>query len=243
MPFDAVTFDYWNTLVHENEESSGRSIRIDAWLGLFEEAGVAITRTRLDELFEAGARRFDARWIANEHLSGTEAAHMILDDLGEPLADDVRHALVDAFVGAHRHTELVLATNVRAALQSLKDAGIRTGIVCDVGITPSTALRAVLERDGVLELFDHWSFSDEVGVYKPDPRIFQHALDGLGGVAPTRAAHVGDLRRTDVGGARAMGMTTVRYTGVYEDPDTERADADHVIADHAELPKVLGIEH
>ncbi len=242
MPIDAITFDYWNTLVHENEESAGRSVRIDAWLGLLEEAGVAITRSRLDELFEVAARRFDARWQANEHLTGTEAAHLILDDLSEPLTDDVRHTLVEAFVGAHRHTELVLATNVRGTLRILKDAGVRLGIVCDVGITPSTALRAVLEREGVLALFDHWSFSDQVGVYKPDAKIFQHALDGLGGVEPGRAAHVGDLRRTDVGGARAMGMTTVRYTGVYEDPDVERPDADHVIDDHADLPKVLGIE-
>ena len=66
----------------------------------------------------------------------------------------------------------------------------------------------------LLGYFDHWSFSDEVGWYKPAPEIFRHALDGLGGVAPERAAHVGDLRRTDVAGARAMGMTAVRYRGV-----------------------------
>jgi putative hydrolase of the HAD superfamily len=237
---EAVTFDYWNTLVREDGERPGRVIRIEAWLGLLDEAGVAITRERLEALFEAAGRRFDARWLANDHLTGEESAHLILDDIGHPLTDELRQTMVQAFIGAHEHTELTLTDNIASALHDLTAAGIRLGIVCDVGITPSTALRGVLDREGVLELFDHWSFSDEVGVYKPDPTIFRHALDGLGGIAPERAAHVGDLRRTDVGGAKAMGMTTVRYNGVFDD-DADLPDADHVLADHADLVAALGL--
>ena len=113
---------------------------------------------------------------------------------------------------------------------------MRIGIVCDVGMTPAPALREHLDRHDLLGRFTHWSFSDEVGVYKPDPAIFRHALDGLGGVAPERAAHVGDLRRTDVAGARAMGMTAVRYTGVFDDDSADMPEGDHVVADHARLP-------
>jgi putative hydrolase of the HAD superfamily len=118
---------------------------------------------------------------------------------------------------------------------------VRIGIVCDVGMTPSTALRAHLRRHGLLEHFTHWSFSDEVGVYKPAPEIFEHALTGLGRVAPDRAAHVGDLRRTDVAGARAMGMTAVRYTGVFDDDTVDLPEADHVVADLARVPEVLRV--
>ena len=64
----------------------------------------------------------------------------------------------------------------------------------------------MLRRAGILERFDGWAFSDEVGAYKPDPVIFHHALREIGGVEPGRAAHIGDLRRTDIAGARAMGM-------------------------------------
>jgi putative hydrolase of the HAD superfamily len=238
---EAITFDYWNTIVREDAERPGRVIRIEAWLGLLEEEGVAITREQLEELFEAAGRRFDARWVANDHLTGEESAHLILDDFGRPLTDELRHRMVDAFVGAHQHTELTLTDNVAGALRDLGAAGVRLGIVCDVGITPSTALRDVLQREGILELFDHWSFSDEVGVYKPDPVIFRHALDGLGVRDPSRAAHVGDLRRTDVAGARAMGMTTVRYSGVYDDDAADLPEADHVVADHAQLFAALGL--
>src|SRR5581483_4930443 len=113
--------------------------------------------------------------------------------------------------------------------------------ICDVGMTPSATLRDHLIRHGLLPLFDHWSFSDEVGAYKPAPAIFEHALDGLGGPAPERVAHVGDIRRTDVAGAKAMGMIAVRYIGVSDDQSTTDPEGDHVVAAHADLPAVLGI--
>ena len=107
-------------------------------------------------------------------------------------------------------------------------------------MTPSTILREHLEKHGLLEWFDHWSFSDEVGVYKPDRRIFDHALAGLGGVDPAEAAHIGDLRRTDIAGAKALGITAVRYTGVFDDPPAEGLpEADLVVADHADLATAL----
>jgi len=99
----------------------------------------------------------------------------------------------------------------------------------------------------VLGHFDHWSFSDEVGWYKPAPQIFEHALAGLGGIEPEHAAHVGDLRRTDVAGAKAMGMVAVRYRGVFDnaqvvDDGHDRPEADLVIDDHADLPPLLGLD-
>ena len=46
--------------------------------------------------------------------------------------------------------------------------------------------------------------------------------------------HVGDLRRTDVAGARAMGMETVRFRGVFDDPGPGD-EADYVMDDLREL--------
>jgi putative hydrolase of the HAD superfamily len=168
-----------------------------------------------------------------------QAAHDVIDDLGLEIPKDVRAELVAAFTDAGKSATLHLTPNVAECLRALAAAGVRLGIICDVGMTPSVQLREHLRDRGLLDLFDHWSFSDEVGVYKPHPAIFGHALDGLG-VRADRAAHVGDLRRTDAVGARGAGMTSVRYTGIFDD-DSDAEDADHVIADHADLPGVLGI--
>ena len=117
----------------------------------------------------------------------------------------LRDELWDAWLGASRRADIELTPNLPEVLAALDDAGMRIGIVCDVGLTPSLVLLEFLERHGVLRHFDHWSFSDEVGVFKPDAAIFRHALDGLGVDDPARALHIGDLRRTDIAGAQADG--------------------------------------
>ncbi len=235
----SVTFDFWNTLCFE-DAGHLRGRRLDAWAGLLEDAGYATEREVLDKAFETSWQRFVQRWTTGVHIAFAEAAEGIIEDLGYDVPPDVRAALIDAFGRAGDDAEVHLAPNVAPALRALKDAGVRIGIVCDVGMTPSTALRKHLDRHGVLALFDHWSFSDEVGCYKPAPAIFEHALTGLGADAAT-TAHVGDLRRTDVAGARAMGMTAVRYTGVFDDDSQPEPEAHHVVADHLDLPAVLGL--
>jgi putative hydrolase of the HAD superfamily len=50
--------------------------------------------------------------------------------------------------------------------------------------------------------------SQDVGVEKPDPRLFEIALERSGAEAPT-TIHVGDLYQVDVVGARAAGLRAV----------------------------------
>jgi len=52
--------------------------------------------------------------------------------------------------------------------------------------------------------------------------------------------HVGDLRRTDIAGASAIGMRTVRYRALHDDPDMGDAiEADFVLDSHRELPALI----
>jgi putative hydrolase of the HAD superfamily len=241
-PLDAVTFDFWNTLAHE-ERGHLRGRRLEAWAGLLEDAGFAVSRERLDAVLDESWQRYVEHWKANRQFQFAEAAEHCLEALGYDVPPDVRDKLVDAFGRVGEHAELHLTEGIGDCLAALAGRGVRLGIVCDVGMTPSPILRDFLDRAGLLKFFGAWAFSDEVGHYKPSPVIFEHVLAGLGGVAPARAAHVGDLRRTDVAGARAMGMVAVRYTGVYDDDaDAEgQPEADVVVASHAELPAALGL--
>ena len=237
---EAVTFDYWNTLCVEPAPGHLRGLRVEAWLGLLEDAGFATERQLLGEAFDRAWEAEAARWTAGEHMRHTEAAESILVELGYDPPPGLRGTLVDAFVSVGETADLRLTPNVAEAIATLKKANVRIGIVCDVGFTPSTTLRRHLDRHGLLHEFDHWSFSDEVGCYKPRREIFAHALAGLGARAET-TAHVGDLRRTDVAGARAMGMTAVRYTGAHDDDSQPEPEGHHVVADHRDLPAVLGV--
>ena len=177
-------------------------------------------------------------------FGAVDAVDHVLAELGQEVPDDLRGELMAVITDPAPEHDPVPTEHVAECLAVLDDAGVRIGIICDVGLTPSRTLRRFLGRHDLLDRFDHWSFSDEVGVFKPDPVIFRHALEGLGVDDPTSAVHVGDLRRTDVAGARALGITSVRYTGVFDDPvadEEPELEADHVVADHALLPELLGL--
>jgi putative hydrolase of the HAD superfamily len=242
-PLRAVTFDYWNTLVVADIPRV-RAERHQRVSEVLEGHGVATDPARIDHALAVTVDRFNESWAANRQFTGAHGAQVLVGELGvHDLGPAAVAEVVDAFVRAAARVEHDLAPGVRDVLDALLSAGVAVGIVCDVGLTPSDLLRAELERHGVLGAFDHWSFSDEVGVYKPDPAIFAHALDGLGVDEPVHAVHVGDLRRTDVHGARNVGMRTVRFAGVHDDPPaTDDADADEVITDHRELVSLLFLE-
>jgi putative hydrolase of the HAD superfamily len=147
-------------------------------------------------------------------------------------------------VGESAHLEL--APNVEACLKALRAAGLPCGIVCDVGLTSAPTLRARLRRFGLLQYFQAWAFSDETGWFKPSAQAFWPALNKLGTSDPSESAHVGDNPRTDIAGAKALGMLSVRYVGLarrspYDSHGDEGPEADHVIEDFAQLPAVLGV--
>jgi len=238
---EAVTFDYWNTLAYELRGQL-RSHRMEAWAGLLEEAGFALERIQLEVVYDSAWDAYIAAWRANEQFQAAEAAEHIIEHMGVEVPAEVRLSLIEAFGRAGQEAELHLADGVEACLRTLKAAGLKLGIICDVGFTPSAVLREHLIRLGVLPLFDHWSFSDEVGAYKPSSVIFGHALAGLGGPAPERVAHVGDLRRTDVAGALGMGMVAVRYTGIRDDDSQPKPEATHVVGHFDELAATLGVK-
>ena len=166
---------------------------------------------------------------------------MMCGFLGIDPPPEVNAQLVESFAEVGHEAPLQLAPGAEDCLRTLRDSGARIGIICDVGMTYSPTLRERLEDFGVLGLFDHWSFSDEVGCFKPFAPIFEHAMAGLGVSDFARVAHVGDGRRTDMAGALAMGMTAVRYTHFNDPPPDTGPDGDFVLDDHAKLPATLGL--
>ena len=235
----AVTFDHWDTLVHDPQGIRPRQLA--AWHEVLTEAGSPVDPVDLAAAFEANWAVFELRWEENVQHGPREATEVIVDKLGLDPGPATRRALVDAFAYAGREAGLEVADGAAEALATLRDAGLRLGIVCDVGLTSSTTLRERLDGFGLLGFFDHWSFSDEVGCFKPFAPIFEHAMVGLGVEDPATIAHVGDGRRTDVAGALAMGMVAVRATWFADRPPDTGPEADHVARTIREVPVVLAL--
>ena len=89
-----------------------------------------------------------------------------------------------------------------AAVRSLRSDGYRTALVTNNAAEFGASWRPLLP---LTELFDAVVDSSEVGMRKPDPRIFHHALEQLGGVTPARAVFLDDYVG-NVAAARRLGL-------------------------------------
>ena len=67
-----------------------------------------------------------------------------------------------------------------------------------------------MKNSGLLPFFETVTDSSSVGVKKPDPKIFEHALR-VGQVAPSEAIMIGDNLEADIEGALATGMHAVHF--------------------------------
>ena len=104
-----------------------------------------------------------------------------------------------------------------------------------------STVRAALERDGLAGFIEAWAVSDDLGIDKPDPRIFEHALD-VAGAAATSSAMAGDRLDYDIEPARRIGMRTV-WVLRGEAPSSPTAEQlaipDASVRSMAELPRAL----
>ena len=131
--------------------------------------------------------------------------NLILTAAGVPLSDATAAALLELHA-YHRERNLweLVPDGVVPALQALRGRGLRLTVVSNANGT----LCAHMERIGLTRYVDGVLDSCDWGVEKPDPRLFQIALERSGAHAAT-TVHVGDLYQVDVVGARAAGIRAV----------------------------------
>ncbi|HEX5720103.1 MAG TPA: HAD-IA family hydrolase [Thermoanaerobaculia bacterium] len=113
-----------------------------------------------------------------------------------------RFAAAELFARFARADSWEVYPDVRDTLTTLRAQGLKLGVVSNW----DHRLPELLESLGLARLFDALVYSSEVGVEKPDPRIFESALRRLGIEGAGAALHVGDGRLEDVEGAQAVGM-------------------------------------
>jgi putative hydrolase of the HAD superfamily len=156
----------------------------------------------------AGAAAMDA--LGQEASGAYLTAYALEAGVPASRLRTVLPALATAFDSSTEVWSLIVAESVEA-LRRLGRTGVALGVVsnsngtveqllranaiCQVGEGPGAAVSVVVD-------------SHVVGVAKPDPAIFDHALEALG-VEPGSALHVGDTVHADVAGAAAAGVRPV----------------------------------
>ncbi|ARA94841.1 hypothetical protein AWN76_017890 [Rhodothermaceae bacterium RA] len=237
MPVRALTIDFWNTMVvaHVNGERR-RTERFAHLVRTVRRHRPDLAEPAIQAALQRAIDRFDASW---RHRHITPTTPEIVAGIWRELDLQVPE---DDHVGTVRVFEEGLLAAPPALVDGLAEtlawaAGrYRLAIISDTMFSPGRVIRQWLDRHGLLPYFDAFVFSDETGFSKPDARAFEQAAAALS-LSPTDLVHIGDLRRTDVRGARGVGARAVLFTGVHQDDDGPEPDT--VLPRWQDLPALL----
>jgi len=137
--------------------------------------------------------------------------------LGAAAGTEIDFSLLQALL-----SEMTVHTVVVDRIRVLRDDGYRLGLVTNNVREGSATWRAMVP---VEELFDAVVDSSEVGMRKPNPAIFHHALDLLGVANPATAVFLDDSPGNVVG-AQQAGLHAIHV----ETPHQAIADLDALLA-------------
>lgn len=203
--------------------------------------GVKVTAVALDRAYEHSTTFLSRLWSKNKDVPVAEHVRAILAavDSGLParVPPGAMAALVDAYAGPALLVPPTVDEGARPALLRLRAEGLILALVSNTMRTPGATLRRVLDRFGLLDCFAHTTFSDEIGIRKPDPEIFALTLRAIQ-VDPSAAVHVGDDPVLDVAGARQAGLRAIQVTTAsLKALGAQRPDA--VVPSLATLPEAV----
>ena len=189
-----ILFDYGGTL-----DGPG-SHWLDRMVELYREAGVELPFERIkDAFYRADEAAYGDPTVADMSLAELMDFHVGAQLGGLGVEDPaLRRQVATAFV---RRSERALARS-RAVLTRLAGSH-RLGVVSNF----YGNVHRILADAGIAPLLTTVADSQRVGWRKPDPRIFAHALNGLG-TEPSATLHVGDSYARDVRAAKAVGLRT-----------------------------------
>jgi 2-haloacid dehalogenase len=223
MPYTALLLDLDHTLLDSDASEAL------AFEHAFASAGVAEPARHLPAYIAINRAlwtRVERGEISPLHLRSERFAQLLAATgiAGEPAT------LADAFAyGLGAFGELY--PGVPALLDAL--AGEPTIALALVTNGLSDVVRARVARLGLARYFRTIVVSSELGIAKPDPAIFEHALAALGSPDKRSALVVGDSLSSDMRGGRNAGIATCWYN-----PHRKLGDAaltDHEVADHVAL--------
>jgi putative hydrolase of the HAD superfamily len=212
----AVTFDLWETLLFERDGYSARRsfARCQNLAGAFKTLGVKVTVEKIDAALKETTSSLLKVWDTNRDITHLDQIRLIVKHVsgGSVVAkDEWISSLSPAYVSAFFEVPPYLNPDAHRVLRWLSNENMSVGLICNVGLTPGFGLRRFLEDQGVAGYFDVMIFSDEVGVRKPDPRIF-HLVAEKFNLKPYEVVHVGDNLRVDVWGAKNVGFGAVYFS-------------------------------
>jgi HAD superfamily hydrolase (TIGR01549 family) len=208
LPIETIIFDLDGTLRYNIPNADDVQYNIVQQLGVEDKPDRQILGARWSHYYWAQSYDFfsdmetfgemnDAFWsnYSYRYLKSLE----LPDDRAAELAPRLYQHMKDTFEPENTVDPCVLET-----LKSIKAGGYTLGVVSN----RSKPCQEECEQLGLLGYFDFAYVAAEVDAWKPDPRIFDRALE-ISGSPPDRTIYVGDNYYADILGAQNAGIQPV----------------------------------
>lgn len=212
MPVNVVTIDFWNTLFDSTGGPDRNAVRLLALQEAIEQEGLECEQEILNQSYKSIWEFFDDQWLNYQRTpTSDEMVREICRRARVGLNEEGVRRVVDVFARGVLDHPPALLPGVREGLELLAGRA-RLALISDTAFSPGSVLRELMESVDIAKYFSAYIFSDENGVAKPHPAAFRKAYEPLGG-APEYSMHIGDIERTDIRGAKSVGMKAVLYKG------------------------------
>ena len=232
----AIFFDLDETLLSDNA-SFDESIRRTC-----AELETAFPKFAFSNLFASYRRQSAAFWVdvGDQVMAGQLDGQSVRREgwrralLEHGCSDEAAPSQALESYSRHRLETYSLFDDAGSILESLSDKFA-------IGVVTNGSTDTQWEKVRQLGLDSFCSVvlvSGEVGVVKPDPRIFRIGLDRLD-LGADAAWHVGDSLTSDVAGVLSAGLTAVHLNRANNVRPADSAKPDHEIGSLLELPQLL----
>jgi putative hydrolase of the HAD superfamily len=236
MSIKLISFDFWGTIYHNTPSLKNKQENVI--LQFLKKSSIYdIDISDINRAALLTWERWDMYWKESYRTHAVyEWVVIVLENLQVELSEDSMLECCTALQSLLFTGNTKEVPEVRTVLETLHTR-YKLSIISDTGIESGEYLRRLLLRDK-LNYFGYSIFSDEFGRSKPHRSVFEALLTHYQ-LEPDEAVHIGDLRRTDVEGAKSVGMHTIRYSGCKNDENCMYNEADFVINDYSQLPEVI----
>jgi putative hydrolase of the HAD superfamily len=166
---------------------------------------------RLAEIFDVPVEQFFKLWEATRDVY--DRGDLSPQEYWRKMAAELKRSVDDRQIEKLRKIEIDMWLNVDPAMlewvKQLRAAGVKTAVLSNMPTDLATYLR---ENAAWLNDFTFKTFSGEVRMIKPDPKIYEYTLRGLG-VAATNALFVDDRERNTLAAVK-VGIRAIQFRDV-----------------------------
>jgi len=242
----AITFDLWDTVFIDDSDEPKR--KAAGRLSKKEERRVLVleyankhkdvSQELVDYIYATADAAFKKVW--HEQFVTWEVADR-MEVIFKGLGISLPAGEMESIVKLHEEMELEFRPDfiegVGDAIAELHGS-YKLGVISDAIFSPGRVLRELLKGEGLLQYFDHFVFSDEIGNSKPQPVVFESAFNKFS-VKPEELVHIGDREHNDILGPKKMGANALLCTAAIDRGGSEHTKADAIFSDYKELTAIV----